>query len=66
MDLPGTWESLFNRPKEVRVKLNTEKEERALMVIQAVGSVHSKEKDRGNFVSVMPKQHELEGTDNHM
>jgi len=61
MDLSGTWESLHNRLKEVKVKLNAEKEESELMDRQAVGSVHSKEKDMGNYVSVTQKCMSLKG-----
>lgn len=61
MDLSGTWESLTNRQKKARVKHNAEKEKKSLMVREAVGSVHSKEKDKGNLVSVMSKIMSLKG-----
>ena len=61
MDLSGTWESQSVRLKEARANSMPKRSRANLMDRQAVGSVHSKEKDKGNLVSVMLKGMSLKG-----
>ena len=61
MDLSGTWESQSVRLKEARVNSMPKRRRANMTDRQAVGSVHSKEKGNGNFVSVMLKSMSLKG-----